>query len=78
MNQKIYSTTTQRCGMAWQAVMADPVVLGGVSYERAAAEEWVAVHGAVSPEDGRPLRDATLLPNHTLRAILQAMNALPP
>ncbi len=58
--------------------MADPVVLGGVSCERAAAEDWVADHGAVSSEDGRPLRDATLLPNHTLRAILQAMNAPQP
>ena len=58
--------------------MVDPVVLGGVSYERAAAEVWVAVHGAVSPEDGRPLLDATLLPNHTLRAVLQAMSAPQP
>ncbi len=54
--------------------MTDPVVLGGLSYERAAAERWLAQHGAVSPKDGGPLPDVTLLPNHTLRAVLQAMD----
>ena len=60
-----------------QAVMTDPVVLGGLSYERIAAEHWLELHGAVSPKDGRPLPDVTLLPNHTLRAVLQAMGDTP-
>ena len=56
-----------------QAVMTDPVVLGGVTYERAAAEVWLADHGAVAPEDGRPLQEANLVPNHALRGILQTL-----
>ncbi len=56
-----------------QAVMADLVVLGGITYERSAAEGWLADHGAVSPEDERPLQDVTLVPNHALRGILQAV-----
>ena len=53
--------------------MADPVVLGGVTYERSAAEGWLADRGAVSPEDERPLPDVTLVPNHALRGIMQAL-----
>lgn len=56
-----------------QAVMTDPVVLGGVTYEREAAEVWLTDHGAVAPEDGRLLQDANLVPNHALRGILQAL-----
>ncbi len=53
--------------------MSDPVVLGEVTYERTAAEEWVAQHGAVSPEDGRTLQSTALVPNHALRGILQTL-----
>ncbi len=60
--------------LAMQAVMADPVVLGGVTYERVAAEAWLADHGAVSPLDGQPLQDDTLVPNRALRGILQAIS----
>ena len=54
--------------------MADPVVLGGVTYERSAAEGWLADRGAVSPLDGRPLQNAILVPNRALRGILQAVS----
>ena len=54
--------------------MVVPVVLGGVTYERVAAEAWLAEHCAVSPTDGQPLPEggAALAPTHVLRGILRS------
>lgn len=68
--------------MAWQpkagrarvqVVMVDPVVVGGVTYERSAIEGWLLKHGPVCPVDGRPLGAATVVPDHTLRSLLATL-----
>ena len=52
----------------------DPVVAAdGESYERAAMEAWLADHGAVSPVTGAPLENTDLVPNHSLRNIMQRL-----
>jgi U-box domain len=57
-----------------QARMRDPVIASdGVCYERAALEEWVAEHGAVSPMTNEAIGSDFFLPNHTLRSLLQAL-----
>lgn len=53
--------------------MADPVVVGGVTYESSAIESWLLGRGPVSPTDGRPLPSATVVPDHTLRFLLATM-----
>ncbi len=53
-----------------QVVMEDPVVVGGVAYERSAIEAWLLENGAVSPADGRPLQSAAVVPDYTLRSLL--------
>ena len=56
-----------------QARMEDPVIASdGLCYERAAIEEWVAEHGAVSPVTKQAIT-AELIPNHSLRSLLQAL-----
>ena len=53
--------------------MKDPVIASdGVNYERAALEEWVANHGAVSPMTKEAI-GADFIPNHMLRSLLQAL-----
>ena len=56
--------------------MKDPVIASdGVCYERAAIEQWVAEHGAVSPVTSKAIT-ADLIPNHLLRSLLQALQRL--
>ncbi len=53
----------------------DPVVAAdGESYERGAMEAWLAQRGAVSPATGRPLPSRHLMPNHSLRNLLQSLS----
>lgn len=57
-----------------QARMVDPVVAAdGESYERGAVEAWLAERGAVSPATGAPLPSLELVPNRSLRSILQSL-----
>ena len=57
--------------------MEDPVTASdGICYERAALEEWVAEHGAVSPITKEAMT-ADFTPNHTSRSLLQALPQLP-
>jgi U-box domain len=57
--------------------MRDPVIASdGICYERAAIEAWVAEHGTVSPVT-RGAITAELIPNHSLRSLLQALQQLP-
>jgi U-box domain len=64
---------THKADWALQARMRDPVIASdGVCYERAAIEEWVAEHGAVSPTTNKAIT-ADLIPNHSLRSLLQAL-----
>jgi hypothetical protein len=55
-------------------IMSDPVILvcSGVSYERAAIEAWI-VERATDPGSGEPLRDARLIENPCLKALIEAI-----
>jgi U-box domain len=58
---------THKADWALQARMRDPVIASdGVCYERAAIE------GAVSPTTNKAIT-ADLIPNHSLRSLLQAL-----
>lgn len=62
-----------RCAITSE-VMVDPVMaLDGHTYERSAIEEWFQEH-QTSPMSGSRLPAKTLLPNHTLRKLLDEMN----
>lgn len=51
----------------------DPVVAeDGKSYERAAMLLWLSQNGAVSPPTNVAMSHADLLPNHTLRSIINS------
>jgi len=55
-------------------LMLDPVIAAdGYSYERSAMENWIAKKGAgaLSPMTGIPLRHLELLPNITLRTVIE-------
>ncbi len=52
--------------------MESPVICGGGhTYERAAIEAWLQ-DNSDSPVTGQPLPSAALLPNHTLRSLIDA------
>jgi len=54
-------------------LMADPVVTAdGFSYEREAIVKWLQEHD-ISPKTGEPLPNKVLIPNHTLRAVIQGL-----
>lgn len=54
-----------------QVLLVDPVVTSdGESYERAAIEEWLLQHGAVSPVTGAALDSTDIVPNFALRSTL--------
>lgn len=56
-----------------QEVMKDPVLLAdGHTYERAAAEAWLAQHDT-SPVTGQPLTDKSLQPNHALYSLISPL-----
>ena len=56
-----------------QEVMRDPVLCeaDGQTYERAAITAWLQQHGT-SPVTLAPAQTQNLIPNHTLRNIIQA------
>lgn len=53
-------------------LMRDPVtVCTGQTYDRASIESWVATGNTTCPVTRAPLTDFTLIPNHTLRRLIQ-------
>lgn len=54
--------------------MTDPALLpvDGQTYERAALVEWLQQHGA-SPLTQQPAEVESLMPNHALQSILDAL-----
>ena len=56
-----------------QVVLDDPVLCSdGHTYSRAAITEWLDANGAISPLTGQPLANRELIPNHTLRNMIEA------
>lgn len=52
--------------------MCDPVTVStGQTYDRASIESWVATGNTTCPVTRAPLTDFTLIPNHTLRRLIQ-------
>lgn len=52
--------------------MRDPVTVStGQTYDRASIESWVATGNTTCPVTRAPLTDFTLIPNHTLRRLIQ-------
>ncbi|KAJ7556512.1 hypothetical protein O6H91_05G086500 [Diphasiastrum complanatum] len=53
-------------------LMRDPVTLStGQTYDRASIEKWVADGNTTCPATMQQLQDFTLIPNHTLRRLIQ-------
>ena len=51
---------------------ADPVVAAdGDSYERTVVEAWLSERRTISAVTGAPLQQTDLVPNHSLRSLLQ-------
>ena len=60
-----------RCPISLE-LMADPVTVStGQTYDRASIESWVATGNTTCPVTRAPLADFTLIPNHTLRRLIQ-------
>ncbi|GMH18141.1 hypothetical protein Nepgr_019982 [Nepenthes gracilis] len=60
-----------RCPISLE-LMRDPVtVCTGQTYDRASIESWVATGNITCPVTRSPLADFTLIPNHTLRRLIQ-------
>ncbi|KAI4298471.1 hypothetical protein L6164_032025 [Bauhinia variegata] len=60
-----------RCPISLE-LMRDPVtVCTGQTYDRASIESWVATGNTTCPVTRAPLADFTLIPNHTLRRLIQ-------
>lgn len=60
-----------RCPISLE-LMRDPVtVCTGQTYDRASIESWVATGNTTCPVTRAPLTDFTLIPNHTLRRLIQ-------
>ncbi|GLT60434.1 hypothetical protein SLA2020_332010 [Shorea laevis] len=60
-----------RCPISLE-LMRDPVtVCTGQTYDRASIESWVATGNSTCPVTRSPLTDFTLIPNHTLRRLIQ-------
>ncbi|KAJ6896409.1 hypothetical protein NC651_022573 [Populus alba x Populus x berolinensis] len=52
--------------------MRDPVTVStGQTYDRSSIESWVATGNTTCPVTRAPLTDFTLIPNHTLRRLIQ-------
>jgi hypothetical protein len=61
-----------RCPISLE-LMRDPVTVStGQTYDRASIESWVATGNSTCPVTRAPLADRTLIPNHTLRRLIQA------
>ncbi|KAJ8763530.1 hypothetical protein K2173_002413 [Erythroxylum novogranatense] len=60
-----------RCPISLE-LMRDPVtVCTGQTYDRSSIESWVATGNTTCPVTRAPLTDFTLIPNHTLRRLIQ-------
>ncbi|MED6155981.1 U-box domain-containing protein 25 [Stylosanthes scabra] len=60
-----------RCPISLE-LMRDPVtVCTGQTYDRPSIESWVATGNTTCPVTRAPLTDFTLIPNHTLRRLIQ-------
>ncbi|EPS57772.1 hypothetical protein M569_17045 [Genlisea aurea] len=60
-----------RCPISLE-LMRDPVtVCTGQTYDRSSIESWVATGNTTCPVTRTPLTDFTLIPNHTLRRLIQ-------
>ncbi|XP_010270217.1 PREDICTED: U-box domain-containing protein 26-like [Nelumbo nucifera] len=60
-----------RCPISLE-LMRDPVtVCTGQTYDRSSIESWVATGNTTCPVTRAPLSDFTLIPNHTLRRLIQ-------
>ncbi|XP_002518745.3 U-box domain-containing protein 25 [Ricinus communis] len=60
-----------RCPISLE-LMRDPVTVStGQTYDRASIESWVATGNSTCPVTRLPLTDFTLIPNHTLRRLIQ-------
>ncbi|KAG6652457.1 hypothetical protein I3843_05G007500 [Carya illinoinensis] len=60
-----------RCPISLE-LMRDPVtVRTGQTYDRSSIESWVATGNTTCPVTRAPLTDFTLIPNHTLRRLIQ-------
>ncbi|KAF5745619.1 U-box domain-containing protein 26-like [Tripterygium wilfordii] len=60
-----------RCPISLE-LMRDPVTVStGQTYDRASIESWVATGNKTCPVTRVPLLDFTLIPNHTLRRLIQ-------
>jgi hypothetical protein len=56
-----------------KVVMEDPVLCSdGSTYNRAAITVWLGTHGAISPMTSQPLSSSNIIPNHTLRNMIEA------
>ncbi|KAL4615407.1 hypothetical protein ACB092_07G122600 [Castanea dentata] len=60
-----------RCPISLE-LMCDPVTVStGQTYDRASIESWVATGNTTCPVTRAPLTDFSLIPNHTLRRLIQ-------
>ncbi|KAM7482494.1 hypothetical protein LguiB_007077 [Lonicera macranthoides] len=60
-----------RCPISLE-LMRDPVTVStGQTYDRQSIESWVATGNTTCPVTRAPLSDFTLIPNHTLRRLIQ-------
>ncbi|MFS7998301.1 putative U box domain, armadillo-like helical, Zinc finger, RING/FYVE/PHD-type [Helianthus anomalus] len=60
-----------RCPISLE-LMRDPVIVTtGQTYDRSSIESWVATGNTTCPVTRLPLTDFTLIPNHTLRRLIQ-------
>lgn len=60
-----------RCPISLE-LMQDPVILStGQTYDRSSIEKWVASGNTTCPVSMQKLEDFTLIPNHTLRRLIQ-------
>lgn len=51
--------------------MIDPVICAdGMSYDRVAIEDWFSRGNNTSPKTNEPLSNKNLIPNHTLKALI--------
>lgn len=60
-----------RCPISLE-LMTDPVILGtGQTYDRSSIEKWLASDNMTCPVTMQKLDDFSLIPNHTLRRLIQ-------
>nr|XP_043621053.1 U-box domain-containing protein 26-like [Erigeron canadensis] len=60
-----------RCPISLE-LMRDPVIVNtGQTYDRSSIESWVSTGNTTCPVTRLPLMDFTLIPNHTLRRLIQ-------